>query len=79
MELTGILGSGSGYVNLYVFLEVFLLKEDINIQHKEVKSKQKMLFKPNKILLNEKTTYELLFPNQRTKQLVILVLANCAT
>lgn len=41
MELTGILGSGSGYVNLYVFLEAFLLKEEINIQHKEVKSKQK--------------------------------------
>ena len=79
MELTGILGSGSGYVNLYVFLGVFLLKEDINIQHKVVKSKQKMLFKPNKILLNEKTTYELLFPNQRTKQLVIWVLANCPT
>ena len=53
MELTGILGSGSGYVNLYVFLEAFLLKEEINIQHKEVKSKQKMLFKPNKILQNE--------------------------
>ena len=50
MELTGILGSVSGYVNLYVFLEVFLPKEEINIQHKEVRSKQKMLFKPNKIL-----------------------------
>ena len=50
MELTGILGSVSGYINLYVFLEAFLPKEEINIQHKEVRSKQKMLFKPNKIL-----------------------------
>lgn len=50
MELTGILGSVSGYVNLYVFLEAFLPKEEINTQHKEVRSKQKMLFKPNKIL-----------------------------
>ena len=49
MELTGILGSVSGYVNLYVFLEAFLPKEEINTQH-EVRSKQKMLFKPNKIL-----------------------------